>query len=186
MNNDWRDYELYHHGILGQKWGKLNGPPYPLDSKDHSASEKKAGWRQSLKNGIKKKVNEKLDEEDKKARDRLKEEMTPEWKKRHQNQPWNEKPTKKQQALAELSDQQKKAIKIGATSAAAVIAVIGAKKLIDINNEVKAEVAQKAYEEAVRLQKEQLAAWRASSPISGGGWARANANADKILKNLGY
>lgn len=25
MNN-----ELYHHGILGQKWGIHNGPPYPL------------------------------------------------------------------------------------------------------------------------------------------------------------
>lgn len=22
---------LYHHGIKGQKWGKRNGPPYPLD-----------------------------------------------------------------------------------------------------------------------------------------------------------
>lgn len=22
--------ELYHHGRLGQKWGKRNGPPYPL------------------------------------------------------------------------------------------------------------------------------------------------------------
>lgn len=25
--------ELYHHGILGQKWGIENGPPYPLGSK---------------------------------------------------------------------------------------------------------------------------------------------------------
>lgn len=41
------DY-LAHHGILGQKWGKQQGPPYPLDPGDHSAAEKKAGWRQSL------------------------------------------------------------------------------------------------------------------------------------------
>lgn len=42
--------ELYHHGILGQRWGRKNGPPYPLDASDHSASEKKAGWRRSLGN----------------------------------------------------------------------------------------------------------------------------------------
>lgn len=39
---------LRHHGILGQRWGKMNGPPYPLESSDHSQSEKKAGWRRSL------------------------------------------------------------------------------------------------------------------------------------------
>lgn len=43
-----QEYHLTHHGIRGQKWGKRNGPPYPLDDSDHSASEKKAGWRKSL------------------------------------------------------------------------------------------------------------------------------------------
>lgn len=33
---------LVHHGIKGQRWGKRNGPPYPLAPSDHSALEKKA------------------------------------------------------------------------------------------------------------------------------------------------
>lgn len=39
---------LSHHGILGMRWGKKNGPPYPLGDEDHSASEEKAGWEDSL------------------------------------------------------------------------------------------------------------------------------------------
>lgn len=44
---------LAHHGIMGQKWGRKMGPPYPLDGSSHSAKEKKAGWRQSLKDTVK-------------------------------------------------------------------------------------------------------------------------------------
>lgn len=52
MRNDFSSNYLAHHGILGQKWGHKNGPPYPLDAGDHSASEKKAGYKKSIKGAI--------------------------------------------------------------------------------------------------------------------------------------
>lgn len=33
---------LSHHGILGQKWGDKNGPPYPLKKSAYSSAEKSA------------------------------------------------------------------------------------------------------------------------------------------------
>lgn len=49
---------LVHHGIKGQKWGVKNGPPYPIGEDGHSASEKRAGWRKSLRsNSSQKKRN---------------------------------------------------------------------------------------------------------------------------------
>ena len=42
---------LEHHQILGGKWGVHNGPPYPLGSGDHSASEKSAAKAAGVKVG---------------------------------------------------------------------------------------------------------------------------------------
>lgn len=37
MNN-----ELYHHGIEGQRWGRRNGPPYPLSKAENRAIRRQA------------------------------------------------------------------------------------------------------------------------------------------------
>ena len=39
------DNVLYHHGIRGQRWGKRNGPPYPLKPSAHSEREKRLNSR---------------------------------------------------------------------------------------------------------------------------------------------
>lgn len=43
------DY-LEHHGIKGQKWGKKNGPPYPLGYDDHSVEQKRLNPKGDLNN----------------------------------------------------------------------------------------------------------------------------------------
>ena len=35
--------DIVHEGRLGMKWGRRNGPPYPLGSSQLSAAEKKEG-----------------------------------------------------------------------------------------------------------------------------------------------
>lgn len=90
---------IYHHGILGQKWGKTNGPPYPLGSSDHSASERKAGWRKSLDKGSKASYTD------------------------------TKKKSKEQKEKKHLTDSQKRAIKIGVTVVAAALVTYGTYKL---------------------------------------------------------
>ena len=42
---------LVHHGILGQKWGKKNGPPYPLDYSKLSAEERELAKADATRRG---------------------------------------------------------------------------------------------------------------------------------------
>lgn len=103
--------ELYHHGILGQRWGRRNGPPYPLGAGDHSPSEKKAGWRKSLDNG-----NGKADNgsRNRKADQSNKVKIIRQTGKTYHRG---------------LTPEQKKALAIGATAAGLALATYGAYKL---------------------------------------------------------
>lgn len=40
--DDQSEEELYHHGVLGQSWGKKHGPPYPLDGIDKKIARAEA------------------------------------------------------------------------------------------------------------------------------------------------
>ena len=55
--NPYNPHELMHHGIKDMKWGRRNGPPYPLTMKDYSAAEKRA-MKEHDPAYYKKKVNE--------------------------------------------------------------------------------------------------------------------------------
>ena len=45
------DILMNHHGLLGQKHGVKNGPPYPLEEGDHSSSEKSAAKKAGISVG---------------------------------------------------------------------------------------------------------------------------------------
>lgn len=45
------EHYLVHHGILGQKWGKKNGPPYPLDFDKLSSEEREKAKEDSINEG---------------------------------------------------------------------------------------------------------------------------------------
>lgn len=58
--------ELYHHGRLGQKWGKRNGPPYPLTGRGLSAYRQRRKAKKAEK--LEKKQAKTETEEETKAR----------------------------------------------------------------------------------------------------------------------
>lgn len=115
MRNDFNSNYLAHHGILGMHWGKKNGPPYPLGAEDHSASEKKAGYKKSIGGGR----NEELYDRKNKS---------------------SESNNSKKSSF-HLTDNQKKAIKIGAAVAATALVAYGGYKLTT-NPKVRALIAK--------------------------------------------
>ena len=127
-------YYLAHHGIKGQKWGKKNGPPYPLDEEDHSAAEEKAGWKKSLdkvKTEVKKQVQK----------------ITPDKK---------EKENDKEKFWTDDRKKMAKRIAIGtAVVAGTCLAVYGAKKLNDSAIEGLTKSYKYAAQQSLQLANDQ-------------------------------
>lgn len=71
---------LEHFGILGQKHGQRNGPPYPLGSGDHSSAEKKAASAAGVKVGSDSGKGSIDNVKKKKKKAPVKKELTPEEK----------------------------------------------------------------------------------------------------------
>lgn len=145
-------YYICHHGILGQKWGVMNGPPYPLSGSSHNASERKAGWQSSLKGGVKKAkqavsdrvkkiTSKKTGEKDTKEKEEKEEKETKEKKEKKTETKTQTKQEKTSQNTNKsgisdesinklnLTDKQKKMIKTGAIAVGVAVAAVGAYEL---------------------------------------------------------
>lgn len=57
----YNQYYICHHGILGQKWGKKNGPPYPLDYSKLSPEERYEAKKKAIESGNVKEANSNID-----------------------------------------------------------------------------------------------------------------------------
>ena len=51
-NNDWRDYHLSHHGILGMKWGVRRFQPYSVNPRKSGESGKEVGEAKKYKESL--------------------------------------------------------------------------------------------------------------------------------------
>ena len=172
----WKE-EMYlkHHGILGMKWGKRQGPPYPLGASDHSAAERNAGYKKSLGGGRneslytrakKKRLNKAADtaqrDADNLRKNGYKEEADAVQKVADKNR-------EKAQNVTRLTDSQKKALKIGAAAVGTAIVAIGAYKVAKhLNNKATNALIEhykdigKDYYHKIESYKDNLPEWQKS------------------------
>ncbi|MBO7365216.1 MAG: hypothetical protein J6U28_00775 [Bacteroidales bacterium] len=54
QSDDICEEELYHHGVLGQSWGRRHGPPYPLDGVDKKIARAEAKRKRERERRLKK------------------------------------------------------------------------------------------------------------------------------------
>ena len=158
------EVELYHHGVKGQKWGVRH-----FQSKDGSYKlgaegrydgggiiKKVSGSIKGVKSGLSvRRKNHALSSENKKLAAQNK-------KLAAQNKKLSDKSKKeKEEKKFELSDRQKKALKIGAAVAGTALAAYGAKKLydhVDASHKGKL-IAKKLLEDAGGDFEKASAAW---------------------------
>ena len=139
---------LYHHGILGMRWGVKNGPPYPLEASSHNASERKAGYKKSIGGGS----NEEL--YDRKRKNNNKRYNT-DYKKIKAERPQQnkEKEPEKTRNLSEiLDDVSKKAVDMGVEKA--VFAAAGISLAVAISSPASSAII----DNLAKKGKDQLAA----------------------------
>ena len=142
--------ELYHHGVKGQKWGvrhfqNKDGSYKPGAEGRYDGDGKISRAIKGVKSGLSvRKKNHTLSSENKKLASQNKKLVA-------QNKKLSDKSKEEKEGKKfELSDRQKKAIKIGAAVAGTALAAYGAKKLydhIDATNKGKA-LAKKLLDDA--------------------------------------
>lgn len=123
---------LIHHGIKGQKWGVKNGPPYPLGASQKSPAEKRrARVHRPKATDMSKARSTKADTDDES----------------------NAKDANSKKRRFQLSDKQKRALKIGAAAVGTALVAYGTYRLIksdrlDPNTFLDSQLKRKTVEAA--------------------------------------
>lgn len=148
------EYELYHHGVKGMKWGVRKARNHAGTGRYVTKKRQLAGDKRDLERlkngkhlsvGLTKKRQAAFDARDKAALE----------KRIAKNEAKNTDGTQRKG----LSDKQKKALKIGAAVAGTVLAVYAAKKVSDVVSSNQARKGAEAADRALQaLQKSE--AWK--------------------------